>query len=1502
MKKIFLFLTALVAAFTLSAAPVELSRRAAMSRENLPVLGAKVGEQPAGMRNLSRASSGPAMLYRPLRAVNYSAAPAFVQPLSGELYGAVGYDDSSYSFTPGLFKIPLNANTGLEHIFDCGMIDIGTFVADGKMYVPLCDMMTGNVYGMSVYSMPSGEFESNVSVSCSYKWGTATWVPSMKAAIVFGISASKNALLKVTTDGSVTELASFSTSFELLGGLASSADGKLFGLAKDGKLYAINTQTFNTSLVGSTGIEGTYASSMAYDDENGLIHTVNSPEGNSTLYSINPATAAAEARYNFSSSLQVCYMYIGDNLAEKGAPAAVSDLRAIFEGTSLSGKVSFTAPATTYDGSAASGTITYTVTSAGRQLATGSTSFGAGTVEVPVTLSAAGAYTLEVYCSNAVGDGPVAEVSGYAGPDSPMAVENVTARYDNGRLLLSWNIPRGVNGGYVDPAQVSYEITRYVNGEPTVLPAVSGVTEFSEPWTEPADSFQSIFYSVKCVWNGTATLATPSNTVMLGCVIPPYEVPLSKSADARSLLVINNNHDSATWTYGETGGKASMRYNWSDVNKADDYLVLPGARLEKGKAYFFSFVAGVEGSNYPESYEVVVGRTPTAEGLSTVIKAETTINIVYGLNEKGELVGQRENVMFIPEADGIYYFAVKATSAANSYRLYVSDMAISAGVATSAPAAVSNLKLTPDPKGAESVTIEFSAPMLDISNAVLSGLDKVVIYRGDKEIVSLTPAIGAKVSYKDENAGSGNVSYTVVPVNAGGEGVPVRATVFVGVNAPAAPAEVFVTKGADYGEALVSWTPVTEDINGVPLTEVTYAVLRYNGSQWEVVSPDITETSYAVRACDAADAQAFAQFAVIATNKAGSGPGKAADPSPVGAPYTMPYVESFQMNKILGIMSSADDIQWMILKDSDIQGLSSQDGDNAYAGCSAQTPGSVSRVFTGRISIPADAENPAFAYHYFCQSANDANYFQLYVNDGSGKFEPVGDRKVLGQGTPETWNRVVTSLDAYKGKDVQIAIDLNIVNGGYGSEFIDNLSIRSMVDNDLSISLTLPETAKAGETVTLSATVLNGGLNAEPAYGVDFVVDDRVVATINGSALASGETKTYSYDYAVGKLAAAELKITARVNCGKDNVWGNNAETVMLPVELPMTPWVTDLQGAANDAGGVDLSWNEPDTAGAGEPVTDSFEEMDSFATMEQGDLAGWTFLDRDNQLVGSFDGLDIPNITPPCTASFFVSDDTYTAYQNSTSFAARSGHKYLAALFNYNLNEANDDWAVSPELAGCAQTITFYARAYHPEYPETIEVLYSTTDTNPDSFKAVTRFENLSTSVDSRGQFSWNKCSFAVPEGAKYFAIRLVSLGAFMVMVDDATYIPAGADPLIVEGYNVYRDGVKLNDSLITDTTFTDPEHVDNAAYVVTAVYSHGESRASNVVYPNGNSVGTIVGMPLVKGLRGEIEVSGTASQVTVTDMQGRVLYSGQAGRIPAAPGAYVVRVDRRAVKVLVK
>ena len=71
--------------------------------------------------------------------------------------------------------------------------------------------------------------------------------------------------------------------------------------------------------------------------------------------------------------------------------------------------------------------------------------------------------------------------------------------------------------------------------------------------------------------------------------------------------------------------------------------------------------------------------------------------------------------------------------------------------------------------------------------------------------------------------------------------------------------------------------------------------------------------------------------------------------------------------------------------------------------------------------------------------------------------------------------------------------------------------------------------------------------------------------------------------------------------------------------------------------------------------------------------------------------------------------------------------------------------------------------------------------------------------------------------------------------MVDDVTYRPYNGDQagLTLVGYNIYRNGEKINADVITDNTFTDStvDKDKENTYNVTAVYEEGESDFSNTV-----------------------------------------------------------------------
>ncbi len=171
--------------------------------------------------------------------------------------------------------------------------------------------------------------------------------------------------------------------------------------------------------------------------------------------------------------------------------------------------------------------------------------------------------------------------------------------------------------------------------------------------------------------------------------------------------------------------------------------------------------------------------------------------------------------------------------------------------------------------------------------------------------------------------------------------------------------------------------------------------------------------------------------------------------------------------------------------------------------------------------------------------------------------------------------------------------------------------------------------------------------------------------------------------------------------------------------------------------------------------INTGFEEGESFSN----EFAGWTFIDVDKSPAGQFISFDLPNITPGITpTSFFVFDTSYDNF--SSTFDARSGDKFLASIYRYD-KDAIDDWAISPLLSSIPQTISFWARSYYAESPESIEMYYSLGD------KKISNFTQVGERI-SNVPSEWTKYEFDVPVGVKYFAIRSCGSNSFMLMLDD--------------------------------------------------------------------------------------------------------------------------------------
>ena len=168
------------------------------------------------------------------------------------------------------------------------------------------------------------------------------------------------------------------------------------------------------------------------------------------------------------------------------------------------------------------------------------------------------------------------------------------------------------------------------------------------------------------------------------------------------------------------------------------------------------------------------------------------------------------------------------------------------------------------------------------------------------------------------------------------------------------------------------------------------------------------------------------------------------------------------------------------------------------------------------------------------------------------------------------------------------------------------------------------------------------------------------------------------------------------------------------------------------------------------------------------------------------------------------------------------------SSTYDYDLANA-DDWLISPELPGVEQTIMFSAnnfyengthegQPYEFDYPETFDVLYSTTRNNIADFQKTGDTHTL-----KNGQ--WQDFMVRLPQGTRYFAIHHNSkaqqdaegyvISPYLFSIDDVFYTVANEKVL---KYNIYRDGAFIASSPTPAYNDTDDGH--SHQYMVTVVY----------------------------------------------------------------------------------
>lgn len=1422
------------------------------------------------------------------------------------LVGSLMYSDNQ-EMAEGIYSIPTSSDMSFGLLVEGTAGNFGGVIVNGVYYAHNQTNFLGMFYLYSVvgYDMETGEqvayYSADVSDMCP---GGLTLDPTTGTvyAIHYGDGGTGRYLATVdygANDVVFNDIASLDGNWNAI---ACAPDGTLYGISYTGEmageaflvtessLCKLDKNTGAVTTVGQTGMAPQYISSATIDPKSGrMFWNVCAPDETGNLCEVDLSTGKASVIYDFPGNEEIGGMAVLLPLAEDGAPGKVSDLSANFNGGSLSGTIDFTAPTTLFNGENGAGALTYTVLCDGVEVASGSTSFGAS-VSAQVSIASAGAYTFAVYCSNSVGDGPKARIEKFVGNGIP-AKTTVTAEYLDGTMNVAWTpVSTSADGGYIDPAEVTYTVTRYPDN--IVVKQDLKTTTFSESIAEP-DDFVSYQYGVKASYAGASSAEALSNSIALGSITPPYTQDFADPSSLGGFTIIDGNGDGKVWTWDD--GTARMAYNTSlDM---DDWLITPPVKLTAGNIYKVRFSAAAKGTSYPERIEVKYGNAASVAGMTQTLLEPTVINST----EPAEF-----EAMLEPEADGTFYIGFHGISDADSWNLYIHEIEIAAGLSTQVPAAASDLVVTPGANGALTAHIAFTVPDKDVAgNDIYSYTTLQILRDGDviKSYGAWDTFCGEDETFDDVLPAEGTYTYSVVMGNQYGEGLPATATVYVGTDYPGGIQSVSIAETANTGEVTVSWPAVTTDANGAPLEASKIKYNLYDSDGELITTLDGSTTSYTYNAVPSG--QDFVQVIVFAETSRGMGEGNYSDMIAVGTPYDgmdETFVDG-SLSYIFGLTSvpgAAGKVSWSLATNANFTDV--QTADNGYIYSSGDYLDYGGRLFTGKISL-ASMTAPAVTFYTYNIAGDDANTIAVGVRElGQTDFAYVMQPTAISAiKAEEGWIKVTVDLSAYKGKIVQICFDTMVKQ--YKITMLDNIKVASLLDNNLvATDITAPAKAAAGADYNVNVTVANEGVKDASGYTVDLYANGGKIASKAGETLTSGAVATVEFECSFSEIADEPVTYKAVVVYAPDEDLTNNetAEITVTPI-ISKLPAVKDL-AAQVAATGVNLTWTEPDlTAAAPEAITEDFEDATSFAH-EYGD---WTFVDADNAAVGGFQDaqtgatIEIPGITVGETkAAFFVFDDTHDGF-TGTSYQAHSGHKYLASLFPASGNITSDDWAISPELYGGEQTISFFAKSYSSQYAEQIEVYYSTGSLDINDFVAIP-----GSKVFPLPQ-AWTQYSCTLPEGAKYFAIRSYGQNAFMLLIDDVTFIPAGAAAdLSIIGYNIFRNGEKINTVPVAECSYADAQGAKGDKYVVTVVYTTGISAASNEATAAESGLDAITAGISITTAQGAIIIAGAEGvDVTVVAADGKVLHSAQGdARVAVLPGVYVVKAGHKIAKVLVK
>lgn len=1226
--------------------------------------------------------------------------------------------------------------------------------------------------------------------------------------------------------------------------IAFSPAGELYTISRgtDAKLYRVNKETGDLKAIGSTGLSTDFAQSMAFDPISGKLYwAAVRANGATGLYEVDTATGTASLIFNFTNNEEYTGLFIPSPEAPEGAPSKVEGLVAAFSGGSLEGTLSLTAPSTTFSGSPLSGTLNLTVLLDNAPWSSLPVAPGESKT-LPVGPLTEGIHTFTTFVSNASGEGPRTACAVYVGTDAPEAVGNPQlSDSGDGRALIQWAAPKaGRNGGWIDPSQLTYCVTRWPDGA-DIAQGISSTFCYDDLEVE-ADNY---YYTITPWCGGREGIPASTQSMILGRGSDlPCRFTMDTKADFDLFTVIDANGDWDAeykwggWMYGpdfkyatEEDGKCAV-YGYSPENAADDWLITPPVELQKSKKYLLSFTLWTRGDQ--EKIEVTAGPRNTVAAQKTIMPTAT-----YTHKDHRQYTQE-----FTPADDGSCFIGFHITSDRKKYYAFIADVMVDEVPDSDAPSSVSNLTATPGAEGAEEVTLSFNAPAASMAGTPLASLDKIEIYHGNSQEVLKTftaPAPSQALSWTEHNV-SGMVEYRVVAFAAQKAGQKAEVSVYAGWDTPLAPTDAVVSDAS--GAPVVTWSaPATQGVHGgyVNPSQLKYQVYRYE-DDLTLVGRDVTGTSFIDNSLDGSSLQHLVAYVVVASSPAGYSDPVATEHIVYGEPYDGIFLETFEDATV----HSTPWVMYRLKGNYQNWGVTSY-GSNPYCSPVGNDGGMAVYTTDGRVGDEGLLVSPKFDISQIPSPSLSFYLYHNYTDEHAAWDEAFQDRLIpeiiYSDGTREAlcdpiyvddlgtgWLKYSFPLDDFK-QEPWIKVALHGITACEQDIYVDHLQISNTIYCDLqAYAFTGTGKVEAGKNASYKLTVFNRGLNPVRAgeYTVVLRDGDTKVAELPGPAIASREYETIVFSLPFPLESAGTIHVmTAAILWNDDEVQANNVSGyVQTRVTEPLLPEVHGLEAFQTD-GSVTLSWGNPDAI----HMDDSFED---YVPFEISDFGSYKTVDGDSNPTWGFSDIYFENTGEPQAFMVFNPVTLGVVFPATSlfpydSFDPRTGSQVLACFQGLTVSGSsavsatNDDWFISPEVFP-GQTISFWAKSGdYMQGLDKYQVCYSTTDATPASFKPLS-------GVVTTDQ-NWTLCEQVLPGDAKYFAIHCVSEDGFVLFIDDLRFTAkAGAPPYAHIGYRLYRNGSAIGDFPTTTRQFMDNGLTDGEySYEVSALYDgNRESKKS--------------------------------------------------------------------------